>query len=58
VRERTLETIQRKIDGQDITGDVTPSSDTKMLDLMEALKASLSKESPKKEKGESKRKVS
>jgi DNA end-binding protein Ku len=58
VRERTLETIQRKIEGQDITGDVTPSSDTKMLDLMEALKASLSKEQPKKEKGESKRKVS
>ena len=58
VRERTLETIQRKIDGQDITGDVAPSSDTKMLDLMEALKASLSKESPKKEKGESKRKAS
>jgi DNA end-binding protein Ku len=58
VRERTLETIQRKIEGQDITGDVAPSSDTKMLDLMEALKASLSKEKPKKEKGESKRMVS
>src|SRR3954462_7145398 len=59
VRERTLETIQRKIEGQDITGDVAPSSDTKMLDLMEALKASLSKEKPgKKEKAESKRMVS
>jgi DNA end-binding protein Ku len=59
VRERTLETIQRKIDGQDITGDVAPSSDTKMLDLMEALKASLSGEKkPTKEKAESKRKVS
>ena len=58
VRERVLETIQRKIDGQDITADATPGSDTKMLDLMEALKASLSKETPKKEKGESKRKVS
>jgi DNA end-binding protein Ku len=58
VRERTLETIQRKIEGQDITGDVAPSSDTKMLDLMEALKASLAKETPKKEKAESKRKVS
>jgi non-homologous end joining protein Ku len=57
VRERTLETIQRKIEGQDITGDVAPSSDTKMLDLMEALKASLAKETPKKEKAE-KRKVS
>ena len=63
VRERMLETIQRKIDGQDITGDIAPSSDTKMLDLMEALKASLAKEAPakdtpKKEKAESKRKAS
>lgn len=57
VRERILETIQRKIDGQDITADITPGSTTKMLDLMEALKASLAKEKPK-EKGESKRKVS
>jgi DNA end-binding protein Ku len=60
VRERMLETIQRKIDGQDITADITPGTDTKMLDLMEALKASLAKEKPKKEKGgaESKRMVS
>ncbi len=58
VRERVLETIQQKIDGQDITADITPGSDTKMLDLMEALKASLAKEKPKKEKGESKRMVS
>ena len=58
VRERVLETIQRKIDGQDITGDAAPSSDTKMLDLMEALKASLGGEKkPTKEK-ESKRKAS
>jgi DNA end-binding protein Ku len=59
VRERTLETIQRKIEGQDITGDVTPTSDTKMLDLMEALKASLAGDKkPTKEKAESKRKAS
>ena len=58
VRERTLETIQRKIDGQDITADITPGAETKMLDLMSALKASLSKDTPKKEKTESKRKVS
>src|SRR6476660_3848149 len=51
VRERMLDTIQRKIDGQDITADVAPGSETKMLDLMEALKASLAKEKPaKKEK--------
>jgi len=60
VRERVLETIQRKVDGQDITADITPGSDTKMLDLMQALKASLgtAAEKPKKEKGESKRKAS
>ena len=59
VRERMLETIQRKVDGQDITADITPGSDTKMLDLMEALKASLAGEKKStKEKGESKRKVS
>jgi DNA end-binding protein Ku len=56
VRERVLETIQQKIDGQDITADITPGTDTKMIDLMEALKASLAK--PNKEKTESKRKVS
>ncbi len=44
VRERVLETIQRKIDGQDITSDVTPEAGGgKILDLMEALKASLAK---------------
>ena len=58
VRERVLDTIQRKIDGQDITADITPGGDTKMLDLMEALKASLAGEKPKKEKAEAKRKVS
>jgi DNA end-binding protein Ku len=55
VRERVLDTIQRKIDGQDITAEATPGTDTKMIDLMEALKASLAK--PTMEKAE-KRKVS
>jgi len=42
VRERVLETIQRKIDGQDITtSDVIPDGGGKIIDLMEALKASL-----------------
>ena len=42
VRERMLETIQRKIEGQDITADATPAATNgKILDLMEALKASL-----------------
>lgn len=41
VRERVLETIQRKVDGQDITQDVVVGGAGKVIDLMEALKASL-----------------
>lgn len=41
VRERVLETIQRKIDGQDITADAPADGGGKIIDLMEALKASL-----------------
>jgi DNA end-binding protein Ku len=44
VRERVLEAIQRKIDGQDITADVSPDAGGKIIDLMEALKASLARE--------------
>ena len=59
VRERVLETIQRKIEGQDITGDVAPGTDTKMIDLMEALKASLARDTkPKKAETAKKRMVS
>jgi DNA end-binding protein Ku len=43
VRERVLETIQRKVEGQDITADVTVESGGKIIDLMEALKASLTR---------------
>jgi DNA end-binding protein Ku len=43
VRERVLEAIQRKIDGQDITADVKQGGDGKIVDLMEALKASLAR---------------
>jgi len=44
VRELVMETIQRKVDGQDITSDVaTPGGGDKIIDLMEALKASLAK---------------
>jgi DNA end-binding protein Ku len=53
VRERVLETIQRKVEGQDITKDVTPDgSGGKIIDLMEALKASLAApaEEPKRER--------
>jgi len=45
VRERVLETIQRKIDGQDITADVATDGGGKIIDLMEALKASLAAKS-------------
>ncbi len=52
VRERVLETIQRKVEGQDITADVKiGDGGDKIIDLMEALKASLSK-SDKSEKTE------
>jgi DNA end-binding protein Ku len=44
VRERVLETIQRKVEGQDITADVAVGGGgDKIIDLMEALKASLGK---------------
>ncbi|HJR42652.1 MAG TPA: Ku protein [Gemmatimonadaceae bacterium] len=43
VRERVMDAIQRKVDGQDITSDVQPDSSGKILDLMEALKASLAR---------------
>ena len=47
VRERVLETIQRKVEGQDITAtDVAPDSGGKIIDLMEALKASLVRTEP------------
>ncbi len=56
VRERVMETIQRKVDGQDITSsDVAPDSGGKIVDLMEALKASLARTE---EEAAPKRKVS
>ena len=43
VRERVLEAIQRKVDGQEITAEPTEAPQTKIIDLMDALKASLAK---------------
>jgi DNA end-binding protein Ku len=43
VRERVLEAIQRKVEGQEITAETAPP-ETKILDLMDALKASLAKQ--------------
>ena len=42
-RKRVLEQIQRKVDGQEITEEPTEAPKTQILDLMEALKASLGK---------------
>lgn len=44
VRERVLDTIQQKVDGQDITSQpAAGGGGDKILDLMEALKASIAK---------------
>jgi DNA end-binding protein Ku len=51
VRERVLEAIQQKVDGREITADTTPESGGgKIIDLMEALKASLAAGKPDKAK--------
>jgi len=42
VRERVLEAIQSKVEGQEITAESAPP-ETKILDLMDALKASIAK---------------
>jgi DNA end-binding protein Ku len=42
VRERVLEAIQNKVEGQEITSEAAPT-ETKIIDLMDALKASLAK---------------
>jgi DNA end-binding protein Ku len=43
VRTRTLEQIERKVAGEDITTAPTEEPQTQIIDLMEALKASLAK---------------
>lgn len=43
VRKRILEVIQRKVDGQEITEEPAEAPKTQIIDLMEALKASLAK---------------
>jgi DNA end-binding protein Ku len=58
VRERVLEAIQQKVEGQEITAEAAPAASGKIIDLMEALKASLANapaddagEKPEKKKG-------
>jgi DNA end-binding protein Ku len=48
VRERVLEAIQSKVEGEEITAEPQEAPQTKIIDLMDALKASLAKrgESP------------
>lgn len=43
VRDRVLEAIQQKVDGQEITSEPAEAPQTKIIDLMDALKASLAK---------------
>ena len=43
VKQRTLESIQRKVEGEEITAEPTAAPETQIIDLMEALKASLAK---------------
>jgi DNA end-binding protein Ku len=53
VRDRALELIQRKVEGEDITQAPAEAPKTQIIDLMEALKASLAKG----ETGEAERKA-
>ncbi|MFB3818874.1 MAG: Ku protein [Candidatus Methylomirabilales bacterium] len=41
VRDRVLAAIQRKVEGQEIVAEAPAAPDTKIIDLMDALKASL-----------------
>jgi len=43
VRKRVLEVIQRKVEGEEITEEPAEAPKTQIIDLMEALKASLAK---------------
>ena len=43
VRRRILDQIQQKVEGKEITEEPTEAPKTQILDLMEALKASLGK---------------
>ncbi len=53
VRERVLETIQEKVAGKDITSEpAAAGGGDKIIDLMEALKASLAKAPPVEEKSD------
>lgn len=46
VYDRVLEAIQQKVEGEDITAEPTEEPQAKIIDLMEALKASLAEGAP------------
>jgi DNA end-binding protein Ku len=52
VRERVLEAINQKVEGQEITAEPAQDAGGKIIDLMEALKASLAKKGDAGEEGE------
>jgi DNA end-binding protein Ku len=55
VRDRVLDAIQRKVDGQEITAEPSQDGSGKIIDLMEALKASLAKGASEEKKEEKKK---
>jgi DNA end-binding protein Ku len=54
VKERILQQVQRKVDGQEITAAPSPAPQAQIIDLMEALKASLQLKGPAKAEPEKK----
>ena len=57
VRKRMLEQIQQKVEGREITEEPEEAPKTKVIDLMQALKASLKEGAGKEERKPAKRKV-
>jgi DNA end-binding protein Ku len=57
VRERMLELIQRKVEGEDITIAPSAEPENKIIDIMEALKASLAAGSSRKPAQQAEKKV-
>jgi len=47
VRRRILDQIQQKVEGKEITEEPTEAPKTQIIDLMEALKASLARQAPR-----------
>jgi non-homologous end joining protein Ku len=52
VRGRVLEAIQRKVEGANIVEEPTEAPQAKILDLMDALRASLARQAKPAEEGD------